>query len=153
MAGYVNYGDDKTYLFNFRMTRVQFEHSSDKIDKVGFLKDSMHSAHSLRLSGRFKFATCCYVLSFGCSARNYFKFAADVVGLGQRTVETWMYDFTKGIMKVLGADCLYNMSPSAWHIQACRDAFAARRGFPSIAQDVAALLCPLNTRTSSLSGA
>ncbi len=57
MAGYVNYGDDKTYLFNFRMTHVQLEHVSDKIDKVGFLKDIMHSAHSLRLSGRFKFAT------------------------------------------------------------------------------------------------
>ena len=57
MAGYVNYGDEQTYLFNFRMTRVQLEHASDKIAKAGFLKDSMHSAHSLRLSGRFKFAT------------------------------------------------------------------------------------------------
>jgi hypothetical protein len=96
MAGYVNYGDDKTYLCNFRMTRVQLEHASDKIAKAGFLKDSMHSAHSLRLSWRFKFATCCYVLAFWGSAGNYFNFAADVAGLGQTTVETWMYEFTKG---------------------------------------------------------
>jgi hypothetical protein len=96
MAGYVNYGDEKTYLFNFRMTRVQLEHASDKIAKAGFLKDSMHSAHSLRLSWRFKFGTCCYVLAFWGSAGNYFKFAADVAGLGQTTVETWMYEFTKG---------------------------------------------------------
>ncbi len=54
---HVNYGDEQTYLFNLRMTRVQLEHASDKITEAGFLKDSMHSAHSLRLSGRFKFAT------------------------------------------------------------------------------------------------
>jgi len=41
MVGYVNHGDDKTYLFNFRMTRVQFEHVNDKITEVGFLKDSI----------------------------------------------------------------------------------------------------------------
>ncbi len=35
MAGYVNYGDDKTYLFNFRMTRVQLEDDNDKISKEG----------------------------------------------------------------------------------------------------------------------
>jgi hypothetical protein len=58
MTGYVNYGDDKTYLFNFRMTRAQLEHVSHKIAKPGFLKDRMHSTHSLSLSGRFKFATC-----------------------------------------------------------------------------------------------
>jgi hypothetical protein len=85
MAGYVNYGDEQTYLFNFRMTRVQLEHVNDKIAEEDFLKDSMHSTHSLRLSGRFKFATCCYVLAFGSSVGNYFKFAADVAGLGQRT--------------------------------------------------------------------
>ena len=140
----MNYGDEQTYLFNFRMTRVQLEHASDKIAEAGYLKDSMHSAHSLRLSGRFKFATCCYVLAFGGSAGNYFKFAADVAGLGQRTVETWMYEIPKGIMKVLGADYLYTMSPSAWHIQACRDAFAARRGFPSIAQAVDGTHVPFN---------
>ncbi len=49
MTGYVNYGDDQTYLFNFRMTHVQFEYVSDKIAEVVFLKDSMHSAHSFRL--------------------------------------------------------------------------------------------------------
>jgi hypothetical protein len=46
MAGYVNYGDEQTYLFNFRMTHVQLEHVSDKITEVGFLKDSMHRTHS-----------------------------------------------------------------------------------------------------------
>jgi hypothetical protein len=107
MTGYVNYGDDKTYLLNFRITRVHREHGSDKIVKAVFLKDSMHSAHSLCLSGRFKFSTCCYG-----SEGNYFKFAEDVAGLGQRTVETWVYEFTKGIIKVLGTDYLYNMSPS-----------------------------------------
>ena len=78
MAGYVHYGDEKTYLFNFRMTRVQLEYASDKIANAGFLKDSMHSADSLRGSARlkFKFATCCYVLAFGGAAGNYFKFAA-----------------------------------------------------------------------------
>jgi hypothetical protein len=109
IAGYVNYGDDKTYLFYFRMTHVQFEHTSDKITKVVLLKDNMHNAHSLSLSGRFKFATWYYVLVFGGSEGNYFKFVADVPGLGQRTVETWMYEFTKGIMKVLGVDYLYNI--------------------------------------------
>ena len=144
MAGYVNYGDEKTYLFNFRMTRVQLEHASDKLAAAGFLKDSMHSAHTLRVSGRFKFATCCYVLAFGGSAGSYFKFAADVAGLGQSTVDVWMHEFTNGIMKVLGADYLYNISPDACHIQACRDAFAARRGFPSVAQAVDGTHVPFN---------
>jgi hypothetical protein len=48
MVGYVNYGDDKTYLFNFRMTRVQLEHVSDKIAEVGFLKDSSQEMPVLR---------------------------------------------------------------------------------------------------------
>jgi hypothetical protein len=96
MTGYVNYGDDKTYLCNFRMTPVQLEYSTDKITKADFLKDSMHSAHSLSLSWRFKFPTCCYVLVFWGSVGNYFKFTTDVAGLGQTTVETWMYEFTKG---------------------------------------------------------
>jgi hypothetical protein len=111
MAGYVNYGDEKTYLFNFRMTRVQVEHVSDKLAETGFLKDNMHSVHTLRVSGRFKFATCCYVLDFGGSAGSYFKFAADVTVLGQSTVDVWMHEFTNGIMKVLVADYLYNISP------------------------------------------
>ncbi len=84
------------------------------------------------------------MLAFGGSEGNYFKFAADVAGLEQRTVETWMYEFTKGIMKVLGDDYLYNMSPSVWHIQACRDTFAWRRGFPSIDQAVDDTHVPFN---------
>ncbi len=48
MAGYVNYGDDKTYLINFRMTRVQIEHAGDKIAEAGFLKDSSHEMPVLR---------------------------------------------------------------------------------------------------------
>ena len=78
MAGYVNYGDEKAYLFNFRMTRVQLEHASHKLAEAGFLQDSQHYGDSLRVSARFKFATCCYVLAFGGAAGNYFKFAAAV---------------------------------------------------------------------------
>ncbi len=74
MEGYVNYGDDQTYLFNFRMTRVQMEHVRYKIAEEVFLKDNMHRAHSLCFSGRFKFATYYYVLAFWGSVGNYFKF-------------------------------------------------------------------------------
>jgi hypothetical protein len=148
MTGYVNYGDEKTYLFNFRMTHVQFEYVSDKLVETGFLKNIMPSAHTLRVSGRFKFACCCYVLVFGGSADSYFKFAADVAGLGQDTVDVWMHEFTNGIMKVLVADYLYNISPDAWYIQSCRDAFATRRGFPSVAQAVDDTHVPFNPISS-----
>jgi hypothetical protein len=53
MAGYVNYGDDQTYLFNFRMTRVQLEHVSDKIAEAGFLKERDHESVGHGLSVQY----------------------------------------------------------------------------------------------------
>jgi hypothetical protein len=94
------------------MTHEQFEYVSDKITESDFLKDSIDYDDSFRVPPRFKFATCSYVLDFGSSPGNYFKFPTDVPGLGQRTVEGWLEECTNGIMKVLDTEYLYNISSS-----------------------------------------
>ena len=93
MWGYYNYGDEKTFLYNFRMTKDQLEGGHRMLAEGGHLHDSQSRHVEYRFPGRFKFAVCMYVFAHGGGAGTYFKAAADCASLGESTVERWMGQF------------------------------------------------------------
>jgi hypothetical protein len=138
MAGYVNYGDDKTYLFNFRMTRVQLEHASDKIAEVGFLNDSIRNPVAQVISkatyfGRF--------LLKDISTNN--EIAVKMIDASMV-----LHNYVS-LFHTIDDEGSYIHRPAGrghTHSSPCwARAYTLLHSF-----QVAALLCPLNKRTSSL---
>ena len=134
MWGYYNDGDEKTFLYNFRMTKDQLEGGHRMLAEGGHLHDSQSRHVEYRFPGRFKFAVCMYVLAHGGGAGPYFKAAADCASLGESTVEGWIGQFCTAIMAVMAPVYLLLEPPSSHYIDLCKAAFAARRGFPYVSQ-------------------
>ena len=134
MWGYYNYGDEKTFLYNFRMTKDQLEGGHRMLAEGGHLHDSQSKHVEYRFPGRFKFAVCMYVLAHGGGAGPYFKAAADCASLGESTVERWMGQFCRAILAIIAPTFLLFQPPSSNYIDLCKAAFSARRGFPNVSQ-------------------
>ena len=134
MWGYYNYGDEKTFLYNFRMTKDQLEGGHRMLAEGGHLHDSQSKHVEYRFPGRFKFAVCMYVLAHGGGAGPYFKAAADCASLGESTVERWMGQFCRAILAIMAPTFLLFQPPSSNYIDLCKAAFSARRGFPNVSQ-------------------
>ena len=127
-------GYEKTFLYNFRMTKDQLEGGHRMLAEGGHLHDSQSRHVEYRFPGRFKFAVCMYVLAHGGGAGPYFKAAADCASLGESTVEGWIGQFCTAIMAVMAPVYLLLEPPSSHYIDLCKAAFAARRGFPYVSQ-------------------
>jgi hypothetical protein len=134
MWGYYNYGDEKTFLYNFRMTKDQLEGGHRMLAEGGHLHDSQSQHVEYRFPGRFKFAVCMYVFAHGGGAGTYFKAAADCASLGESTVERWMGHFCRAILAIMAPIFLLFQPPSSTYIDLCKAAFSARRGFPNVSQ-------------------
>ena len=116
MWGYYNYGDEKTFLCNFRMTKDQLEGGHRMLAEGGHLHDSQSKHVEYRFPGRFKFAVCMYVLAHGGGAGPYFKAAADCASLGESTVERWMGQFCRAILAIIAPTFLLFQPPSSNYI-------------------------------------
>ena len=133
IAGYLT-GDDATYLFKFRMTKQQLWDASKALAEHGFLRDNSGNRDvKYRYPGRFKFATCMYVVAHGANGSSQYGAAADAAGLGESTVESYMWQFVRGVCSVLGPVYLPREAPSPELVRRVLSEFAARRGVPNVA--------------------
>ncbi len=129
-----NYGDEQTFLYNFRMTKDQLNGGHTMLANGGRLHDNQSRRVEYRFPGRFKFAMCKYVMAHGGGAGNYFKAAADCASLRESTVEGWMVECCTAILAIMAPIYLRWEPSSSHYIELCKAAFSARRGLRDVGQ-------------------
>lgn len=139
---YVIEGDEATYKFNFRCTKLQFRKLVQCMSESGHITDNKCFDEKKRMTAAFKIGVCMYFMAG--HGRGDTKAVADAAGLGISTVEMYLDKYCDGIFHVLRPIYMPKKPPSAEHVERVRKAFAIRRGIPNVAMAVDGTHTPFN---------
>ena len=145
MAGYVNTGDDITYITNFRVDHDGFAALLGLLSNSEFALDLPGEAsrstavrggkrkrrdtgfareHTDPPTTKFKLATCLYAMGQG----GRFKVIGDAASVDKTTVRKWMASFCTVVRNILRPIYMPRKPFSAEDLEAIQGQFASRRG-------------------------